>query len=326
MYNFCTLFDRNYLYKGLTLYFSLLKNCDNFHIWILCADELTFCLVKKMDLTNVSLIKIEDFENKKLLKVKKERTVTEYSWTLASSLCWYMLNKINDGEMITYLDADMYFFNSPDIIFEEIGDSSIAIVEHRLKGVRKKLEKYVGKYNVAWVSFRKDDDGLKASRWWKDKVLEWCGAYFSNGKIGDQHYLNDWTTRFKKVCVIKHEGADVAPWNINNCKIRVNNGIFISDVPLIFYHFHNFLLINNNKYISSTSYHIPFEAKKYIYKPYFLEIQKVINLIHAIDKDFNFGFKKRKIKRVIASLLFSCRFFDYLYINYNRYALKKTYK
>jgi hypothetical protein len=288
-------------------------------------DNETFELLKKMNLINIRLIKLEEFENEKLKEVKKERTVTEYSWTCAANLCWFMLNKIGNEELVTYLDADMFFFSDVEDIFKEIGDSSIAIVEHRLKGYKQKLEKYVGKYNVGWVSFRKDDEGIKASQWWKDKVLEWCFAYFKNGMIGDQHYLNDWSEKFNKVCIIRHEGADVAPWNVNNLKITYKNEkVFVGNAPLIFYHFHNFSLINRNFYIPVTAYNIPKTAEKYVYTNYVKEIKKTIELVSESDKNFNFGFKSKFLKAYIARTLFRSKTFEYFYTKYSCYKLNKT--
>lgn len=325
MRNFCTLFDKNYLYRGLTLYSSLTKNHPDFNLWILCMDNETFELLEKMNLDNIKLIRLEEFENDRLKEVKKERTKTEYSWTCAASLCWFMLDRIEDGDLITYLDADMYFFSDPESIFKEIDNSSVAIVEHRLRGIKLSLEKYLGTYNVGWVSFRKDSDGIEAAKWWKDKVLDWCFAYFKDGMIGDQHYLNDWTKRFKKVCVIKNEGADVAPWNVNNLKItRENEKVFVGGVPLVFYHFHNFSLINRNFYIPVTAYNIPKTAEKYIYAEYIKEIRKTVGLVSRFDQDFNFGFKNKFIKALIARTLFRSKFFEYFYIIYSGHKLKKT--
>jgi hypothetical protein len=325
MHNFCTLFDKNYLYRGLTLYSSLSKHCHNFNLWILCMDNTAFELLRKMNLPNIKLIALEEFENDQLKEVKKGRTTAEYSWTCAANLCWFMLDKIKNGDLITYLDADMYFFSDPENIFKEIENSSVAIVEHRLRGFKQRLEKYVGKYNVGWVSFRKDAEGVETSRWWKDKVLEWCFAYFKNGMYGDQHYLNDWTERFKKVCIIQHKGADVAPWNVNNYKITYKNDrIFVGDVPLIFYHFHNFSLINKSFFIPITASNIPAAAQKYIYTQYIIEIKKTIELVSKFDKNFNFGFKNKFLKAFAARTLFRSKLFEYLFVRYSYYKLKKT--
>jgi len=327
MFNFCMLFDSNYLYKGMTLYASLVKHSSPFHLWILCKDDLTYEILKKMNLAYVTLIACKEFEHERLLVLKKERSVPEYAWTLGSSLCWYMLQRIKEGEMITYLDGDMYFFDNPKIIFNEIGNASIAIIEHRLMGERKALEKFVGTYNVAWVSFRKDAEGMKACEWWKERVLEWCGAYFENGKLGDQHYLNDWTTRFNNLCVIKHEGADVAPWNITNRRITIENSkIYIGKVPLVFYHFHNFILINKHRYIPASAYFIPRIARTTIYKEYFAEMKEVIKRVAMVKPEFNYGLKKKYVKSLIASLLFRSKILDICFIKYSRYKIQKTYK
>lgn len=326
MYNFCTLFDKNYLYKGLTLYTSLQKHNGDFHLWILCMDNTTYSLLNKMQLKNVTLISLREFENERLLSVKKERTVAEYSWTAAANLLWHMMKIIKDEETITYLDSDMYFFADPKIVYEEIGGASIAIVEHRLQGIMKKLEKFVGKYNVGWISMKKDVAGLKTCEWWKDKVLDWCFARFEGGKLGDQHYLNDWPTRFKNVQVIKHLGADVAPWNINNEKISIkNNQVYIADKKLIFYHFHNFILINKNKFLAAPASHIPAIAREHIYKEYFREMKLNINTIQKLDPQFNSGFKKKYFKSFVANIFLKNKFLYSLYIKYTYHKLEKSY-
>ena len=41
MFHFTTLFDKNYLSRGLVLYDSLKKNCDSFVLYVLCLDGFT---------------------------------------------------------------------------------------------------------------------------------------------------------------------------------------------------------------------------------------------------------------------------------------------
>ncbi len=71
MFNFCMLFDSNYLYKGMTQYYSLLRESSNFHLWILCKDDKTFEVLSHMNLEHVTLITSKEFEHDRLLALKK---------------------------------------------------------------------------------------------------------------------------------------------------------------------------------------------------------------------------------------------------------------
>jgi hypothetical protein len=307
------------------MYNSLLKECPSFTLYILCMDETSLSLLQNLHLKNVKLISSVEFEDDRLKAVKKNRTPTEYSWTCAANLCSYMLKRIPERDLITYVDADTYFYNDPEPLFKEIADSSIAIIEHRFTGFRQRFQKYLGRYNVCWVSFRNDPNGIACCEWWKDKVLDWCYAYFKDGMIGDQHYLNDWTEKFQGVHIIRHEGADVAPWNIENHKVVLRNGkICIGQFPLIFYHFHNFSLVSETRFIPITAYFIPKSALKYIYSKYTVALTATIRFIHDKDPQFQFGYKRAKVKSLIARNLFRIRLFAYLYIRYDYYKLKKT--
>ena len=45
---FCTLFDSNYLIKGLTMIKSLSEFCEDFDIFVLCMDNQTKFLLEKI--------------------------------------------------------------------------------------------------------------------------------------------------------------------------------------------------------------------------------------------------------------------------------------
>ena len=83
---FCTLFDKNYLIKGLTMIRSLTKNCKNSTIFVLCLDDETNTILEKININQIKTIKINEVENNELKLAKRDRTTAEYCWTLASSL------------------------------------------------------------------------------------------------------------------------------------------------------------------------------------------------------------------------------------------------
>ena len=130
-YHFCTYFDSNYLYKGLTMYRSLLKVTIDFKLWILCFDSVTYKLLSAMNLKNVELISLVEFEDEELLKVKNERSLIEYYWTCTPSLPLYILRNYPDLNMITYIDADIFFYKDPLPLFKEFNSHSILLSEHR---------------------------------------------------------------------------------------------------------------------------------------------------------------------------------------------------
>ena len=47
---FCTLFDSNYLTRGLAMYESLAKHCDDFHLFIFSFDDKCLEVLKKLKL------------------------------------------------------------------------------------------------------------------------------------------------------------------------------------------------------------------------------------------------------------------------------------
>ncbi|MGC9031664.1 MAG: glycosyl transferase [Minisyncoccia bacterium] len=314
-YNFCTEFDKNYLYKGLALYFSLKRFLkENFIIWILCFDDLTYKILSKLNENQIKLVKLEEFENENLKRVKKERSFVEYAWTCTSNFMLYLLENKNI-DSIAYLDADLYFFNNPKVIFDEIEDSSLAIVEHRYSKNRKHFEGSAGKFNVSFVYAKNDENGRKAIKWWAKKVIDWCYDRYENGKFGDQKYLDEFPKLFPFVKIIQHKGVNVAPWNISSYEIgKENNTIYINNEPLIFYHFHRFYILDKEKYIEASRYYVPKDAKKSIYQPYWEEIKSIMNLVKNIDPEFNFGFKKLNKYELFIECFFRFKIFEQIYL------------
>lgn len=283
MNHYCTLFDKNYLNRGLALYRSLAKEAGDFTLWILVMDDETYTILAQLHLPHIVLITLVDFEDRQLKKIKPTRTPVEYFWTLTPSLPLYILKKYPSLPMITYLDADLFFFSSPSPIFDEFGQNSILLTEHRYSPAYQHFEKKSGQFNVQFLTFRNNRLGQEALRWWRARCLEWCFNRFEDGKFGDQKYLDDWLVRFRGVHVLDHLGAGVAPWNVHNYPVTSQEGkIYIASQPLIFYHFHAWLQTSADHFEVAPGYRINRHAWRLIYQPYLDELRSVGKLIHQV--------------------------------------------
>jgi len=238
--DFCTLFDVNFLPRGLVLYRSLAQVCPDLRLRVFCMDEPTRTVLDRMALPGLIPIGLEELEahDAGLLEVKPTRTRAEYCWTATPAVCLYALEREPGLQAITYLDADLMFFSDPGVLFAELGDDSVLITPHRYSPRWQGNEAPFGRYNIQLVTFRRDERGLNALRWWRERCLEWCYDRTEDGRYGDQKYLDDWSQRFPGVRVLEHVGGGLAPWNVANYRLeRAGATVLVDGRPLVFYHY-----------------------------------------------------------------------------------------
>lgn len=245
---FCTLFNSGYLDKGLVLYDSLLEVCKNFVLYVFAFDDKCFQILKHLDYSNLIPISLEEFEDARLLQAKSNRTEREYCWTCSCHTIKYVLEKKKETNC-TYIDADMFFYSNPQILFEEIEKSNcdVSIIEHRLSDVleNRRAEKLSGRFCIEFNTFFSTEKSMSILSWWCDRCIELCTEIPDGIHFGDQKYLDDWEERFEGVHILQHLGAGVAPWNIAQYKLEKmsNEEIYLyhkksrQSVPLVFYHF-----------------------------------------------------------------------------------------
>jgi len=292
---YCSYFDRNYLLKAIALITSLNRHCSNaFTLYAVCLDETTSTVLEGLALPNVVTVPLHRVEENDdaLLAAKGNRSVVEYYWTLTPSILLWLLERHPEVGQLTYLDADLYFYGDSEPIFEEMGEDSILIHEHRFPEHMKHLEIY-GKYNVGLLSFRRNADGLEALNWWRERCNEWCYCQIDNGRYGDQLYLDDWTERFKKVHVLEHIGAGVAPWNHIQYRFRTepDGEVRLDDRQVIFYHFHSFDFVRPGLVVPAkfVIYPLREDIITNCVMPYIEELCRATVSVREIIPDFSFG-------------------------------------
>jgi len=280
MLHFCTYFDSNYLSRGLALYFSLTRHCASpFTLWILCFDDVAYQTLKELALSNIRLIRLNEFEedDKELLSIKSERTAVEYYWTCTPSLPLYIFNNNKNVDAVAYLDADLFFYSDPKYLYEKFDGYSILIIGHRYSPKHQHLAETSGMYNVGALLFRKDDNGIDCLVWWRQCCIEWCYNRSEEGKFGDQKYLDDWPKRYKGVLVLNNKGVNLAPWNISQYHFFIRrNQPYVDEDRVIFYHYHAFRRVSKRIIEPAPrTYHISSSVIKYLYASYSEELLRI---------------------------------------------------
>ncbi len=201
-------------------------------------------------------------------------------------------------DAITYLDADIFFFSDPKVIYEEIGNKSIGIVPHRFSERERIRLGNNGTFNVGVVYAANTPSGRTCIGRWAEQCREWCFARNDNGKFGDQAYLDSWPQDYPgEVCIIKNLGVNLGPWSIGNYGIfqsgkfvdgiyRSNAGPICIGIPsstfsdeLVCYHFHEY--IHN---LRCTDYPLRLRDRELIYEPYIQAVGEAGRKADLADK------------------------------------------
>ena len=271
---FCTYFNRHYLPRGILLHSSLSRHCPNFLLYVLCLDDATFDYCSNLSLPSLKPISLGELEraDPELQATKATRSTVEYYFTCSPCLPLHVLRLNPTIDSVTYLDADLYFFSSPEPLFEEMGNGSILMIEHRFSAANSDHLKY-GRFNVGYMSFRNDDSGRKCLEWWREQCVEWCYDRLEETRFADQKYLDAWPSLFPGVVVSRNAGANLAPWNLDRHRVSRSNGrIYVDNSELVFFHFagirgrHTIWIdLGVSEYSTRV---LPCVVRKHIYLPY----------------------------------------------------------
>lgn len=302
----CTYFDINFLPRGLSLLDSLKENADNFKLYILALDDEVVDYFFKLEDKNVKIITLKDYSAYFSIDKSKYQNEKEFYFSLTPGICLYLMQNFKDIDLLLYLDADVYLFNKIDILYQEIGDSSIAICSHRLPWYINLVSKNYGVYNVGVNAFRNDKEGNKCLVQWHNDCTGWAPNQknYPLSFFSDQIWLDKWPEKYKNLKIINHIGINTAPWNAVQYKfIRRDNKYFVNDFPLVIYHFSSLKEISTNKWHCNTSFTI-LNVNKDLQKIYLQYIQNIEK--YNIKKNnviINLKFTGSRLKMIVYKVL-----------------------
>jgi len=280
--NFCTLFDLRYSSRGLALYKSLERHCKDFHLFALAMDDAASALLASLSPSNMTVISLAEFENAELSQAKATRTWQEYCWTCTPALLRFCINS-HGLTNCTYLDADIFFFDDPRIILDQLPREKTVLITPHHYAKEYDQSATSGIFCVQFVTFKNESRALNVLEKWYNQCIEWCYARFEDGKFGDQKYLDSWPQEYDCVEVSDHFGVGAAPWNIKKYDVAdVNGEIALRSIetkqtlPLFFYHFHDLYFNERGAWYhksGNTGYQIAEDAYTFIYAHYLRQLR-----------------------------------------------------
>lgn len=301
--HYATHCDRTYLPKLMCLLSSMKQYTPGAIVHVLAFDQFTHNFLFDLALIGLELdvFRLADIEDAPLLAAKQTRTWQEYCWTLSS--VW--LRRVTEDfpyDPIVYLDADTFFFASPDAVFAEIGTASVAIVPHRLAPVDEERFSQNGKYNANFVYVAPNAQGHAFVHEWADLCVQWCFYRAEDGKFADQGYLDTLVPKHS-AHIIQHKGINLAPWSQLQYNYMYSpdfgltlmndpdRGDQLSPEPLVLYHFHEF---RDRDFLTGWPLH-PL-VRKYVYQPYIELFERTNKEVEQYDISVIEGYPSHRQK------------------------------
>ncbi len=291
--HFCTYANSAYLGRLRALYASMVRHCGPFVLHCLSWDA-------EVDAWARSAPSVEPYRIEDLLMARKDlaldalpgpaRTRVEHMWTVGPAFIESAMYFGAKGP-VTYVDADLYAFSSPEPMFAEIGGAPAGFVGHNfaraaqgLPGPTVETHAPYGLWNVGAIVF---NDRAVVERW-AQLCREWCADRVEavekvSGPVpqlnrrlryGDQKYLEDLMEEFPGIVGIKNPAAMAGPWNIHTRAWDVRDGVIhFGNRPLGFFHFSAYTeLPDGHTTLSRPEYGITKRQEEIVYLPYQLAL------------------------------------------------------
>jgi hypothetical protein len=254
--NVFTSITLNYLPKARILAKSVKRFHPDwiFHVVISDKIDARYNLGSEIDLEQEpfdNVIWVDDLGIENQVQWIFMHTVVEIS-TAVKGTAFVKFAEQQVGKVI-YLDPDIAVFNPLDELEELLDDHDILLTPHLVqyqtdpRSIRdNEINSALvhGVFNLGFLAVNTErNSGREFSRWWADRLIEYCYDDKENGLFTDQKWCDLVPCFFNDYFVIRNPGYNVASWNLAKRELSYDdegtiriNGKF----PLRFYHFTGF--------------------------------------------------------------------------------------
>lgn len=180
------------------------------------------------------------------LSIQKKYAASQpdhFRWALKPVFLSYLLQKSYPS--VIYLDPDISFTGHYDFFTEALNQYSVLLTPHWRDRIPQTDEENFfaqykdGLYNAGFIGVTRN--ALPALEWWAELCHFKIERRADAGLYDDQRYLDALPLFFEKTGILRHQGCNLAHWNLNECKrilidgqVRINgtfDPVFIHFTP-----------------------------------------------------------------------------------------------
>lgn len=238
-----TIASRNYFAFVRTLMDSLEQSNPDWERYVVVADQISaeFEGIAR----NFTLLSLQELNLPEREKMLFRYSIMELNTAVKPFAIEALFIK-KGYDKVVYLDPDIFVYEKMSEVEEALEQGSNFVLTPHLTGELQKDGKLpdelsimrAGIYNLGFIALRRADTTLEMLRWWQQKLEKQCIVAVEDGIFVDQKWMDFIPGRYSDALILRHEGYNVAYWNLPHRKAEVSNGkIYFNGQRLVFFHF-----------------------------------------------------------------------------------------
>lgn len=236
-----TVCSYNHLGRALSLADSVNTNCQGVKFIFCLIDTVDFNLIPE----GIELIMARDMNLSFLNELCSKYSPLELNSALKPYFGNYIFEKYKELDKLIFLDSDILLFDDLHPVYDSLSACSIVLTPHSMSTIPNSTDfddrifLRSGIYNAGFFGLKRDQNSKSFLDWWMGKLRNECFFDSKRGMFAEQLWLNLVPLYFEGVDILKHEGCNVAYWNLHERTLSEKDGVFYvnGNVPLIFFHY-----------------------------------------------------------------------------------------
>lgn len=237
-----TICSANYLPYARTLHASLTTSNPQIRFMLFLVDEVRDRFPSRE--LGFDVVEVKDVGCANLFDMAARYSIMEMN-TAVKPFCFQHLFESESVGQAIYLDPDILVTSELSELLALLAkkDVDIVLTPHSTSPLcdgRNPNDVQLmraGAYNLGFCAVKRSINGTKFLDWWGKHLTENCVVDVANGVFVDQKFCDLVPCYFSNVHIFRHEGYNVAYWNLLGREVALDSGWTANGLPLRFFHF-----------------------------------------------------------------------------------------